>query len=239
MESLRWILLALGIIFIVAIYLIDRKRRNFSTTLDDDLVDDVPNISALTETSEFDDVHIVAQKTDRYSNAYIDEPYQTEPVVPEDDEDQSDGDQSDGDRRQARESGSDIMVLYVMAQASESFTGEQIMSVALSNGLSFGDMNIFHRLDDADNPVFGLANMLEPGSFDPDQMTSMTTPGLTMFTQLSRLDDPVSSFDDMLQCAYQISDALGASLCNHRRQPLTEQGAETYRQMVKAAPTNH
>jgi len=37
----------------------------------------------------------------------------------------------------------------------------------------------------------------------------------------------------MLQRSYQLAGLLDARLCNHKRQPLTEQDAENYRGQVR------
>ena len=45
-------------------------------------------------------------------------------------------------------------------------------------------------------------------------------------------DDPLDDLTEMLQRSYQLAGLLGARLCNHRRQPLTQQDAENYREQV-------
>lgn len=126
----------------------------------------------------------------------------------------------------------DIIVLYILAKSSEPLTGDRINSVAQANGLEFGRMNIFHRLDENGQTLFSLANMIEPGNFDPDSIHDLKTSGLTMFMQLSNLSHPSDDFDEMLRCAYHISEMLGASLCSHHRQPITQADAEYYRQII-------
>ncbi|MCK4675143.1 MAG: hypothetical protein KAT61_04460, partial [Gammaproteobacteria bacterium] len=46
MEPLRWILLAVGITFVVVIYLLGRKRRRRNDSVIDELDDDLPEFSA-------------------------------------------------------------------------------------------------------------------------------------------------------------------------------------------------
>jgi FtsZ-interacting cell division protein ZipA len=45
-------------------------------------------------------------------------------------------------------------------------------------------------------------------------------------------DDPLDDLTEMLQRSYQLAGLLDARLCNHRREPLTEQDAENYRTQV-------
>ena len=108
--------------------------------------------------------------------------------------------------------------------------GSQVNSSAQAMGLSFGEMNIFHYRKDSRN-VFSLANMLEPGSFDASTIHDLKTTGLTVFMQIQG-DDPLDDLTEMLQRSYQLAGLLDARLCNHRREPLTEQDAENYRTQV-------
>ena len=126
----------------------------------------------------------------------------------------------------------DIIVLYIIANKSEPLTGDKINSVAQANGLEFGRMNIFHRFDEDGQTLFSLANMNEPGYFDPDSIHQLKTSGLTMFMQISNVPNPSDDFDEMLRCAYYVSEMLGASLCNHRRQPISKADAEYYRGII-------
>jgi cell division protein ZipA len=109
--------------------------------------------------------------------------------------------------------------------------GSQINSSAQAMGLRFGEMSIFHYKSDGRN-VFSLANMLEPGSFDANTIHDLNTTGLTVFMQING-DDPLDDLTEMLQRSYQLAGLLDARLCNHRREPLTEQDAENYRTQVR------
>jgi FtsZ-interacting cell division protein ZipA len=74
--------------------------------------------------------------------------------------------------------------------------------------------------------------MLEPGSFDASTIHDLKTTGLTVFMQIQG-DDPLDDLTEMLQRSYQLAGLLDARLCNHRREPLTEQDAENYRTQVR------
>jgi cell division protein ZipA len=97
-------------------------------------------------------------------------------------------------------------------------------------GLSFGEMNIFHYKSGGRN-VFSIANMVEPGYFDVNTIHQLKTSGLSIFMQIAG-DDPMDDLTEMLQRSYQLAGLLDARLCNHKRQPLTQQDAENYRQQV-------
>ncbi|MDT8451953.1 MAG: cell division protein ZipA [Gammaproteobacteria bacterium] len=288
MENLRWILLAVGIVFILAIYFAGRRRRRRSKSNLFDANEELPEFSAR-DWDELDEgvgkVRIVARDNDDddFSGGLAadlapvpddDEPTDIEVLQPraqrfesgfkrdadlpdrEEDFEQLDaGDEivqspieppsvkqssveprpaeNQEARKEAQNSSNvDIIVLHILAKSSEPLTGDRINSAARANGLTFGRMNIFHRLDEEGQALFSMANMIEPGNFDPDTIHDMTTSGLTMFMQLSTSAHPSACFDEMLRCAYHISEMLGAGLCNQYRQPITQEDAEYYRQLI-------
>ncbi len=116
-----------------------------------------------------------------------------------------------------------VVVLSVMAPEG-TFKGPDIMALAKASGLHFGRMDIFHYFPDAegvdDEPWFGIANVLEPGTFDLESVSEMETPGLIFFLQLPGPADGTTAFDRMLETAQAFTERLGAQLCDERRQPV-------------------
>ena len=232
MESLRWILLAAGAAFVIVIYILGRRRRRRNHSMVDDMEEDLPEFTArsLDDVDEgVGEVRIVSSGAEDI----IDEDLSTfaaDDGTPEQEENTSD----------IKESGStlpnDIVVLYILAKPNKQLAGSQVNSSAQAMGLSFGEMNIFHYRKDGRN-VFSLANMLEPGSFDANTIHDIKTTGLTVFMQIQG-DDPLDDLTEMLQRSYQLAGLLDARLCNHRREPLTEQDAENYRTQVRRLANN-
>lgn len=245
MEYLRWILLAAGIFFILFIYLFGRKRRQQNNIEEFDSQEDVPEFSA----QNWDDldegvgeVRIVAREN---SAEYVDEPAydldsdDSAATVIEDDIEAPELETSNEDdaapqqsQKKDRDANTDIIVLHIIGRSEQKFAGDKINSVTKSNRLVFGNMNIFHRVDDNGQSIYSLANMVEPGSFDPENMHDLRTPGLIMFMQISEVSDPEAAFDDMLRCAYNMAEMLDGQLCNRQRQALTQSDAEHYRELV-------
>jgi len=231
-ESLRWILLAAGAAFVIVIYILGRRRRRRNHSMVDDMEEDLPEFTArsLDDVDEgVGEVRIVSSGAEDI----IDEDLSTfaaDDGTPEQEENTSD----------IKESGStlpnDIVVLYILAKPNKQLAGSQVNSSAQAMGLSFGEMNIFHYRKGGRN-VFSLANMLEPGSFDANTIHDIKTTGLTVFMQIQG-DDPLDDLTEMLQRSYQLAGLLDARLCNHRREPLTEQDAENYRTQVRRLTDN-
>lgn len=226
MESLRWILLAAGIAFVVVIYILGRSRRQRNHSMVDEMEDDLPEFSA----QNLDDLDEGVGQVRVITDAALDEDDVPSLNVSDETRADSETQAAPAETDTANDGPGDIIVLYILPKPDQTLAGSQINSSAQAMGLRFGEMNIFHYLD-KDRSVFSLANMLEPGSFDADTIHDLKTTGLTVFMQIQG-DDPLDDLTEMLQRSYQMAGLLDARLCNHRREPLTEQDAENYRTQV-------
>jgi cell division protein ZipA len=127
---------------------------------------------------------------------------------------------------QAAELPQELVILHVIAAQNRSFVGKDVFTAAETAGLSFGTRQIFHRLSAADVPVFSLANMLEPGHFDPARMETFSTSGLILFLSLPGQMDAIPAYDDMLGAGGILAAELGGTLCDERHNVLTVQAIE-------------
>ena len=67
--------------------------------------------------------------------------------------------------------------------------------------------------------LFRVANALSPGTFDD----STDTFAVVIATNLSKADDPLSTFREMLNFAYSFSEKFYANICDEERLPITKQ----------------
>jgi len=67
--------------------------------------------------------------------------------------------------------------------------------------------------------LFRVANALSPGTFDD----STNTFAVVIATNLSKADDPLSTFREMLNFAYSFSEKFYANICDAERLPITKQ----------------
>lgn len=129
----------------------------------------------------------------------------------------------------------DVIVVNVMARPGQEFPGADLVRVLLSCGFRHGDMNIFHRYEQHSGKgglLFSLANVVEPGTFDLDNMEDFSTPGVCMFMKLPGPKRSVAAFDLMIDSARKIASLLGGDIKDENHSVMTQQAAEHYRQRV-------
>jgi cell division protein ZipA len=146
------------------------------------------------------------------------------------------------DRREARRDPADVaanaeesevLAINVLARGDRRFNGSDLWAAFQRNGLTFGDMNIFHRLNPVTRtPQYSVANAIEPGTFDLSDMESMKTPGACLFLRLPGPSEPAAVFDDMLRVARDIEQSLDGELKDENFSVLTGQTEQHYRQRI-------
>lgn len=128
----------------------------------------------------------------------------------------------------------DDEVIYINLKSREgTIDGADLIRVMEKCGLVHGDMDIYHRLaEGGGQPLFSVANMIEPGTFDLENLMSLQTPGITLFLQLPRTLDALHALDEMWSTAQNMSRELDADLLDRNRQPLSAQKQQSMRDEV-------
>ena len=128
-----------------------------------------------------------------------------------------------------------VVVMHLMAGEDKVFAGQTLLDALLAEGLRYGSMKIFHRHvgDDGSGPVlYSVANSVNPGTFDLNDMEQFTTPGVSFFFAMEDVDDPAAAFELLLGAARQMATDLGGTLKDESRSVLTRQTEEHYRQRI-------
>ncbi len=125
----------------------------------------------------------------------------------------------------------EVLAISVIAPQGQIISGAALLPTLLTLGMKYGDMNIFHRhQDNAGNGkvTFSLANALNPGTFDLDNMESFVTQGVSLFMTLPNAGNAFEVFDQMLLAAKQIANEFNAQLLDDKRSVLTKQTEQHY-----------
>jgi cell division protein ZipA len=130
----------------------------------------------------------------------------------------------------------EVFMLNVVARDPQGFHGDDILQILLACDLRFGDMSFFHRteLEAGRGAIqFSVANMMQPGVFDIDNMADITTPGLVFFLTLPGPEDMMQAFDYMLETAQAVARNLSADVLDESRSVLTRQAIDHSRQQIR------
>lgn len=164
--------------------------------------------------------------------ASIDENFHAEPSI---DVSQSDVEVSSTPSKPAVDP-MDVLILNVVGEDGGELDGATLLPVLLTLGFKFGDMNIFHRHVDpaGQGPVlFSLANMVNPGVFDIDNMEQFTTTGVSLFMTLPHDNGNMETFNKMLNGAAKIAEEFNGQVLDGERSTLTKQSTQLYVQRIR------
>ena len=131
----------------------------------------------------------------------------------------------------------DVYVINLMGRPGHELQGATLLSSLMALGFKFGEMDIFHRHEDANGKgevLFSMINMVKPGTFNPYRMEQFTTPGVSLFMQLPLRSNAAFAFEDMLQAADQLASDLDAMLTDMDRSPLSDETIARYRHELAA-----
>jgi cell division protein ZipA len=115
-----------------------------------------------------------------------------------------------------------IVALRLIAE-NQRWPGTKLVAALTAEGLTFGKYSIYHRERDDGKSIFFVASMVEPGSFDLQEIDKLEFPGVSIFAVIpGPLDAPVT-FDMMLATARRLVDRLGGHLQDEQGSTLTAQ----------------
>ena len=78
-----------------------------------------------------------------------------------------------------------------------------------------------------------MANILNPGTFDLNEMEEFSTIGISLFLALPAQINNLQAFEQMLEVAQQVRGALDGELKDDHRSIMTAQTIEHYRQRIR------
>ena len=126
------------------------------------------------------------------------------------------------------------LVYLTLVAKQEQVSGRVVLEALGEEGFRPGLMRLYYWRSDAEPSIrFGVANMVEPGILDPNELPGMETPGLVTFMSVPR--DSASAFrilDSMVAVSRRLARRIDATLCDETRSTLTAQAENHLRESV-------
>ncbi|CBA16227.1 cell division protein ZipA [Xanthomonas albilineans] len=135
-----------------------------------------------------------------------------------------------------------IVSLYVAARAGQMLRGEDIVVAAEKTGLVFGHMNVFHRLVEGHperGPIFSMASIMKPGSFDMAHIREMETPAIAFFLTLPAPLTALDAWEKMLPTVQRMGELLDGVVLDDSRNALGRQRIAHIRDDLRAYDRQH
>lgn len=209
MEGLRWLLLLFGLLVIAGVYLYSRRKKASAAeeAVSNSRIE--PRLDSDVDTADADDLL----------------EFPPEPDIEEDGENEP---PADDDTPQK------IVTVRIVAREKKSFPGDELILSMRGIGLRHGKFGIFHRYDgnDESKTVFSAASLVEPGSFDLQNIKGQEIPGISLFLVLPGPIDSVESFDLMLAAARALTQSLDGELLDESGSTLSIQRERYLREEI-------
>ena len=125
----------------------------------------------------------------------------------------------------------DFIMLYVVAPENREFNGGRLAQALDGLGFIFGDQHIYHRHLDltAASPVlFSVANLQQPGTFNPYDMDNLVTVGIAIFMQLPSPGNDVVNLKTMIRAARSLADELGGFVLTDKQEIFNDHAEQEY-----------
>jgi cell division protein ZipA len=219
MDGLRWLLLLFGLLVIVGVYLYSRRERDGKQPLRRAPRTDRLEPS-LDESSATGDVELQEEQ-------YVDRDEETDDSYPDDDSAIDPLEEKPAPRQK-------IVTMRLVAKKHGAFAGDDLILNLRAVGMRHGKFGIFHRYqgDDEKKVVFSAASLVEPGSFDLENIKEQKIPGISLFMVLPGPLDGCKAFDLMMEAGRTLTKALHAELLDESGSTLSIQRERYLREEI-------
>ncbi len=216
MDGLRWLLLLFGLLVIAGVYVYSRREKKPAG----DKARSGNRIEPSLDAADTDDDEL-----------------QSDPNDPNDLVDPSFDDDADDDvidNLPDDETPQKIVTVRIVAREKKSFAGDELVLSMRGIGLRHGKFGIFHRYDgnDESRTVFSAASLVEPGSFDLQNIKGQKIPGISLFLVLPGPVECVEAFDLMLAAARALTQTLDGELLDESGSTLSIQRERYLREEI-------
>ena len=221
MDGLRWLLLLFGLLVIAGVYLYSRREKETSGAdtstgrrVEPSLTDDGDSAEVDPFEITSADEDFIEPPDDLDGDTVVDAAVDPDPAMPS------------GPQK--------IVTVRIVAREKKSFAGDELILGMRGIGLRHGKFGIFHRYDgnDESKTIFSVASLVEPGSFDLQNIKGQLIPGISMFLVLPGPVDSVQAYDLMLTAARALSQSLDGELLDESGSSLSIQRERYLREEI-------
>ncbi len=128
------------------------------------------------------------------------------------------------------------LIMFIAAEDGKSFPGPKIMEALDNSGLTFGQMDVYHRMvlsEEGEKSLFNVANGIKPWTLIPAELSQgMSTPGLSMVLNLPSPISDSEAIHDFVRTAERITSHLGGILKNQQQEVITAEDRRAYFNML-------
>lgn len=206
MDGLRWLLLLFGLVVVTGVYFYTRYQRRKA--------DDSPQQDLFAERVE-------------PSLARL----RSEPLISGDSTDEGELSEAGEPAPPPKQK---IVTLRIIARNSGAFAGDELVLSLRGIGLRHGKFGIFHRHEgnDEEQVIFSAASLVEPGSFDMENIKDQEIPGISLFMVLPGPVEGSQGFDLLMAAARALSQSLNAELLDESGSTLSIQRERYMREEI-------
>ncbi|MGD9108386.1 MAG: cell division protein ZipA C-terminal FtsZ-binding domain-containing protein [Gammaproteobacteria bacterium] len=130
----------------------------------------------------------------------------------------------------------DVIMLMIVPEKGQVFSGGVLLQTLFSHDLHFGDQQIFHYYsvdsNNLDKPLFSVTSASASGEFDLNSMRENSYRGLVAFMQPAKHLHPADVFDMMVEVAGNVAADLQGKLLSGDQQPWSDEVAAKVRATI-------
>jgi cell division protein ZipA len=130
----------------------------------------------------------------------------------------------------------ELIISHTILAKNKHFNGAELYHALEVAGLVYGEMNIYHYPANEEKETFALfsvANVIEPGTFNPQEPDNLTTPGISMFMRLPTPIDNNEAYEEFIHVAQLLAAELDGELCDETRSQLTQQAVSYKKEQIR------
>jgi cell division protein ZipA len=129
-----------------------------------------------------------------------------------------------------------VLTLRLVRQDGAALPGHALRVALEAAGLASGPQTIYHRADAEGAVIVSAANLVRPGTLDPQHMDAEEFRGLSLFSVLPGPLPPVRMLEELVATARAVAHRLGAVVQDERGADLDGQRLLQLRQSLPAGP---